>query len=312
MRKLPPLSAIRVFEAAARHEHFTAAADELGMTQAAVSYQIRALEDRVGAKLFERGKGRVKLTDAGRRLLTPLTEAFDRMDAAFAALRAEDESLLSISTTQTFANAWLVWTIGSFQMQHPEMAVRLDTSEKLVDFASAEIDLAIRAGRGDWPGLVAEHLIPIEYTPMCSPAFLAAQEARLGRAIEPADLLAMQLIGKDDDPWWAGWFKKVGIPEPHRQPRPGIRLDSQASEGHAAMAGQGMALLTPFFWRNDLAEGRLVRPFEIVSTFDFSYWLVFPEHRRNNPKIKRFCEWLLPLVRQDLAKVGDVGLRQAA
>ena len=312
MRKLPPLSAIRVFEAAARHEHFTAAADELGMTQAAVSYQIRALEDRVGAKLFERGKGRVKLTDAGRRLLTPLTEAFDRMDAAFAALRAEDESLLSISTTQTFANAWLVWTIGSFQMQHPEMAVRLDTSEKLVDFASAEIDLAIRAGRGDWPGLVAEHLIPIEYTPMCSPAFLATQEARLGRAIEPADLLAMQLIGKDDDPWWAGWFKKVGIPEPHRQPRPGIRLDSQASEGHAAMAGQGMALLTPFFWRNDLAEGRLVRPFEIVSTFDFSYWLVFPEHRRNNPKIKRFCEWLLPLVRQDLAKVGDVGLRQAA
>ena len=312
MRKLPPLSAIRVFEAAARHEHFTAASDELGMTQAAVSYQIRALEDRVGAKLFERGKGRVKLTDAGRRLLTPLTEAFDRMDAAFAALRAEDESLLSISTTQTFANAWLVWTIGSFQMQHPEMAVRLDTSEKLVDFASAEIDLAIRAGRGDWPGLVAEHLIPIEYTPMCSPAFLAAQEARLGRAIEPADLLAMQLIGKDDDPWWAGWFKKVGIPEPHRQPRPGIRLDSQASEGHAAMAGQGMALLTPFFWRNDLAEGRLVRPFEIVSTFDFSYWLVFPEHRRNNPKIKRFCEWLLPLVRQDLAKVGDVGLRQAA
>ena len=114
MRRLPPLSAIRVFEAAARHEHFTAAADELGMTQAAVSYQIRALEERVGVKLFERSKGRVRLTDAGRRLLGPLTDAFDRIDGAFTALRADDENLLSISTTNTFANTWLAWRLGGF------------------------------------------------------------------------------------------------------------------------------------------------------------------------------------------------------
>jgi len=312
MRRLPPLSAIRVFEAAARHEHFTAAADELGMTQAAVSYQIRSLEERLGVTLFERSKGRVRLTDAGRRLLGPLSDAFDRMDAAFAALRAEDESLLTISTTQTFANAWLVWRLGSFQMAHPEVAVRLDTSEKLVDFASDEIDLAIRAGRGSWPGLVAVPLIPIDYTPMCSPAFLKAHEDRLGRALQPADLLSVPLIGKADDPWWADWLRKAGIPEPHQKPRPGIRLDSQASEGHAAMAGQGMALMTPFFWRNDLSEGRLIRPFALTSTFEFSYWLVYPEHRRNTPKIKRFCEWLLPLVRRDQEAVGDVGVRQAA
>ena len=312
MRRLPPLSAIRVFEAAARHEHFTAAADELGMTQAAVSYQIRALEDRVGAKLFERAKGRVRLTDAGRRLLAPLTEAFDRMDAAFAALRAEDEALLTITTTQTFANAWLVWRIGAFQMTHPDMAVRLDTSEKLADFAAGEFDLAIRAGHGRWPGLVAEPLIPIDYTPMCAPDFLAEQEARLGRRLEPADLLASPLIGKADDPWWVDWLRKAGVPEPHARPKPGIRLDSQASEGHTAMAGQGMALMTPFFWRNDLADGRLVRPFDLISTFHFGYWLVYPEHRRNTPKIKRFCEWLLPLVRQDQAAVGNVGLRAKA
>ena len=309
VRRLPPLSAIRVFEAAARREHFTAAADELGMTQAAVSYQIRALEERVGVTLFERSKGRVRLTDAGRRLLGPLSDAFDRMDAAFAALRAEDESLLTISTTQTFANAWLVWRIGSFQLAHPDVAVRLDTSEKLVDFTADEIDVAIRAGRGQWPGLVAEKLIPIEYTPMCSPAFLAAQEERLGRRIVPADLPDMPLIGREDDPWWAEWLRAAAVPEPQQRQRPGIRLDSQSSEGHAAMAGQGMALMTPFFWRNDLGDGRLVRPFALTSTFDFTYWLVYPEHRRNTPKIKRFCEWLLPLVRRDQAAVGDVGLR---
>lgn len=312
MRRLPPLSAIRVFEAAARHEHFTAAAEELGMTQAAVSYQIRALEERVGAKLFERSKGRVRLTDAGRRLLGPLTEAFDRIDAAFAALRAEDESLISISTTQTFANAWLVWRIGAFQMAHPDMAVRLDTSEQLIDFAKGDIDLAIRAGAGSWDGLIAEPLIPIDYTPMCSPAFLDNHERRLGRRIEPGDLLSMPLIGKEDDPWWVDWFRMANIPEPHARPTPGIRLDSQASEGHAAMAGQGMALLTPFFWRNDLSEGRLVRPFDLLSTFRFGYWLVYPEHRRKTPKIKRFREWLLPLVREDQAAVGSVGLRLAA
>ncbi len=317
MRRLPPLSAIRVFEAAARHEHFTAAADELGMTQAAVSYQIRALEERVGVKLFERSKGRVRLTDAGRRLLGPLTDAFDRMDAAFAAMRSEDETLLRISTTQTFANAWLVWRIGAFQVAHPDVAVRIETTATLVDFAGAEIDLGIRAGRGHWPGLVAEPLIPIDYTPMCSPDFLAREEARLGRKLEPADLLDMPLFGSAEDPWWAEWFRTAGVDERPSTTRPGIRLDSQANEGHAAMAGQGMALMTPFFWRNDLADGRLVRPFSIISKnriekADFGYWLVYPEHRRNTPKIKRFCEWLLPLVREDREAVGDVGLREAA
>jgi LysR family glycine cleavage system transcriptional activator len=173
MRKLPPLSAIRVFEAAARHEHFTAAADELGMTQAAVSYQIRALEERVGVKLFERSKGRVRLTETGRRLLAPLTAAFDRMDGAFAALRADDENMLSISTTSTFANTWLAWRIGGFQMDHPELAVRLDANNSLIDFASSDVDVAIRAGMGDWPGLHAQRLFEIDFTPICSPKFLA-------------------------------------------------------------------------------------------------------------------------------------------
>ncbi|MGK6321284.1 transcriptional regulator GcvA [Sphingomonas sp. DT-204] len=288
MRQLPPLSAVRVFEAAARHENFTSAANELGMTQAAVSYQIKLLEERLGVPLFRREKKRVVLTDAGRRAIPQVTRAFDALDAAFSAIRAEDEALLTISTSNTFANTWLAWRLGGFQMAHPEMAVRLLTSDALVDFVADETDVAIRAGRGGWEGLHEEKLLPIDFTPMCSPDFLAKHGGR----IEVRDLLRLPLISPHD-PWWPYWLREAGVDVPDSLPRPGVRLDSQAHEGHAAMAGQGVAMLTPFFWRHDLAEGRLVRLFDQVSTRGYAYWLVFPEHRRNVPKIKRFREWLI-------------------
>jgi LysR family glycine cleavage system transcriptional activator len=312
MRRLPPLSAIRVFEAAARHEHFTAAADELGMTQAAVSYQIRALEDRVGAKLFTRSKGRVRLTDTGRRLLGPLTAAFDRMDAAFAALRAEDENMLSISTTSTFANTWLAWRIGGFQMEHPDLAVRLDASNALIDFATSDFDVAIRAGDGAWPGLHATKLFEIDYTPICSPWFLDEwKKEHGGREMQPADLIDLPQVSSND-PWLHQWLRERGVEIPDRPPRPGIQLDSQTAEGTAAMAGRGIAMLTPFFWRYDLTEGRLVRPFAEVSSRGWGYWLVCPEHRRQAPKIKRFCEWLLPTARADHEAAATAGLHAEA
>lgn len=308
MRKLPPLSAIRVFEAAARHEHFTAAAEELGMTQAAVSYQIRALEERVGVKLFERSKGRVRLTDAGRRLLGPLTDAFDRMDGAFAALRADDENMLSISTTSTFANTWLAWRIGGFQMEHSQLAVRLDANNALIDFASSDVDVAIRAGMGDWPGLHSQRLFEIDYTPICSPRFLAEwRAANGGRMMEPADLIDLPQVSSND-PWLHQWLTDRGVEIPDRPRRPGIQLDSQTAEGTAAMAGRGIAMLTPFFWRYDLTEGRLVRPFKEVSSRGWGYWVVIPEHRRQSPKIKRFCEWLLPTARADHEAAATAGL----
>ncbi len=300
MRRLPPLAAVRVFEAAARHENFTKAAGELGMTQAAVSYQIRLLEERVGLPLFAREKRRVALTDAGRRLAAAAGRAFDTLDAAFAALRAEDEATLTISTSYTFANTWLAWRLGAFQMAHPEMAARMLTDDSLVDFASEDADVGIRTGMGDWPGLSADLLFRINFTPMCSPDFLA----RHGGAIEPGDLLDLPLIGPDDD-WWEVWLREAGVDVPERRSRRGIRLGFQAHEGHAAMAGQGMAILTPFFWRNDLAEGRLVRPFPQISTRGWGYWLVYPEHRRNVPKIKRFRDWLLTEVKRDLEALAE-------
>jgi LysR family glycine cleavage system transcriptional activator len=294
MRRLPPLAAVRVFEAAARHENFTSAAAELGMTQAAVSYQIKLLEERLGAPLFRREKRRVVLTDAGRRAAAPITRAFDAIDSAFATIRAEDAGILNVSTTNTFANTWLAWRLGSFQMAHPEMAVRLLTNDAIADFASDEADVAIRSGLAGWDGLVAEKIVPIDFTPMCSPGFLD----RYG-PFEPKDMMRMPQISPHD-PWWPFWLREAGVDVPEGPPRPGVRLDSQAHEGHAAMAGQGIAMLTPFFWRNDLAEGRLVRLFDQVSTRGYAYWLVYPEARRGVAKIKRFREWLIAELARDL------------
>lgn len=292
MRNLPPLTAVRVFEAAARHENFTSAASELGMTQAAVSYQVKSLEDRLGAPLFVREKGRARLTPLGRQLLPALSQAFDRIEQAFASTRAEDEALLTIATTYTFANTWLAWTLGRFQIAHPDLAVRLNTDDRLADLRTGEADVAIRAGRGDWDGLEQCLLIRSEFTPIASPEMIRRVETDLGRALRPADLTELPLLSPHDE-WWRIWFADAGVTFDSTAKRGGIRLDNQANEGHAAMAGQGIALLTPFLWRQDLRTGRLVQPFEQTSTAGYAYWLVWPPERRNIPKIKRFREWLL-------------------
>lgn len=299
MRHLPPLAAVRVFEAAARHANFTVAAAELGMTQAAVSYQVKLLEERLGVALFRRDKRRVVLTEPGRRAATRLSAALDAIDATFAELRQEDEAVLTVSTSTTFANAWLAWRLGAFQTTHASMAVRMLTGDALTDFAAEPVDCAIRTGLGPWPGLVQEPLLPIAFTPMASPAFLA----RHGGAIAPADLPAVQLIGREDE-WWSIWLRAAGVPLPQRQSRPGVRLDSQANEGHAALAGQGVAMLTPFFWRNDLAKGELVRLSDVVAADGASYWLVYPEHRRHVVKLRRFRDWLMAEVARDRAALG--------
>ena len=301
MRKLPPLTAIRAFEAAARNENFTAAAAELGMTQAAVSYQVKALEERVGAPLFIREKGRARLTPLGHRLLPALSQAFDAIEAAFESNRAEDESLLTITTTVTFANTWLAWCLGAFQIRHPELAVRMSTGNEVVDLRSGDADVAIRGGTGEWEGLEKHLLVHSDYTPMASPGFIAESERTLGRKIEPKDLLDLNLITPEDD-WWVQWFADSNLTTDGTAKRRGVRLDNQANEGHAAMAGLGIALLTPFFWQNDIAEGRLVMLFpELLSTRGWSYWLVYPPERHMVPKIKRFREWLLDEVARSRA-----------
>jgi LysR family glycine cleavage system transcriptional activator len=288
------MAAVRAFEAAARNENFTAAAAELGMTQAAVSYQVKSLEERLGAPLFVREKGRARLTALGARLLPALSSAFDTIETAFASHREEDESLLTVTTTHTFANTWLAWVLGAFQMEHPDLAVRLSTSNEVIDLRSGDADIAIRAGRGEWDGLEKLKLFDVDFTPMASPACMTEANKQFGRSLQPADLLQLPRISQQDS-WWEQWFRDWGVEiDGHPPPRGGLRLDNQANEGHAAMGGQGFALMTPFLWVNDIAEGRLVMPFpDKISLRGWSYWLVFPAERRMAPKIKRFREWLL-------------------
>lgn len=299
MRRLPPLPAIRAFEAAARLENFTAAAAELGLTQAAISYQVKALEQRLGAPLFVRERGRARLTMLGQRLLPVLSQAFDSIEAAFAAHNSEDEGLLVITTTQTFANTWLAWRLGTFQMAHPELAVRLSTGDDIVDLPAGDADVAIRAGRGEWAGLEKHKLFTSNFTPMASPAIIEAQQRRLGRALMPADIVDAHLINPGDL-WWQQWLDDNGVQvDPSAFDRPGVRLDNQANEGNAAMAGQGFALLTPILWTADVAAGRLAMPFpDRLSSRGWGYWLVYPPERRMVPKVKRFREWLLAEMEQ--------------
>ncbi|MGE5721951.1 MAG: transcriptional regulator GcvA [Sphingomonadales bacterium] len=287
MRQLPPLTAVKVFEAAARHENFTRAAAELGMTQAAVSYQIRLLEARLAMPLFTREKRRVKLSDAGRRIAPLISGAFDTLAGAFSELAADKQGVLSISTTQTFATNWLAPRLGSFQVARPEYAVRLKTENHLIDFLSEDTDIGIRSGMGRWPGGRSHFLFQFHSTPMCSPEFLERY-----KLAEPSDLLHVPQLSAGDA-WWRRWFERAGIAAPAEPEGAGIWFDSQVIEGNAALAGHGAAMLTPIFWRRELASGRLVPPFPIISLDGFAYWLVYPEHKRNQPKVRAFRDWLL-------------------
>ena len=287
MRRVPPLAAVRVFEAAARHENFTQAAAELGMTQAAVSYQIRLLEERLGMPLFVRSKRRVTLSDAGRRVAPIISSAFDSLSDAFEGLVEEDRGVLGISAVQTFAATWLAPRLGAFQIAQPELAVRLSTDNRLVDFASDDVDVAVRIGRGPWPGLRQDFLFRSHVTPICSPAFRDRQ--RLDR---PEQLLDLPLLSPEDS-WWRAWLEQAGVAAPRGIRRGGIQLDNQVMEANAVMAGHGIAMMSPLFWRAELQAGRLVQPFATLLLPGTSHWLVYPEHKRNQPKIRAFRDWLL-------------------
>jgi LysR family glycine cleavage system transcriptional activator len=292
MTNLPPLSAIRAFEAAARHQSFTRAAEELGMTQAAVSYQIRLLEDRVGGPLFVRGPRGVVLSETGRRVAPAVTDAFAQLRSAFAELDEADEGVLAISALATFATNWLVPRIGAFQLAHPKLAVKLEASNALVDFTRAEVDVGIRSGNGKWPGLAAHALFGADFTPMLSPRLLE----QAGPLQSPADLLRLPLIDPTDQ-WWIEWFETAGVSAPDLSNRVELRVENQQLAGRAALAGQGVAILMPAFFAEELASGLLVQPFPIMRRSpEVHYWVVYLEARRRSPKIRAFRDWILEAV----------------
>ncbi|NBN79964.1 LysR family transcriptional regulator [Microvirga tunisiensis] len=288
MSDLPPLAALRVFDAAARLGNFTRAAEELGMTQAAVSYQIRLLEERSGGPLFRRAARHVELTDLGRQLAPAVHEAFDLIRDAFAGVRAQAEGALTISCVATFATQWLARHLGAFQLLQPRLAVRVETSGQLVDFARDTVDISIRSGKGQWPGLTAHLLLPARFTPMLHPDLAAS----IGGVREPADLLKLKIIDPSD-PWWPQWFAMAGVTCTDLDSRTQTRLGAQILEANAAAAGQGVAILTPWFYRDEIERGRLYQPFALTCDDGSGYWLCYPPARRNSPKIRAFRQWIL-------------------
>lgn len=290
---LPPLAAIRAFEAAARHGSFTHAAAELGMTQAAVSYQIRVLEDRVQLPLFRRNARGVTLTADGARLAERASEALELLRQAFAEARRSSDETLVISSLTTFAAHVLAPRLGQFQINHPWITTRVEVDQRLVDLQAGEASVAIRYGLGKWPGLQADFLVRTAFTPMIGRAFAD----RHGLPERPEDLQRLPLVDPDDN-GWAPWFAAAGLAVPPsatgaRSPM----LSTEILSLQAVLAGQGAGLLTPFYFRDMVARGDLIQPFDIAVEDRGSIWLCYPERRRNAPAIRAFRDWLLAEMR---------------
>ena len=294
-----PLSAIRVFEAAARHLSFTRAAQELGMTQAAVSWQVKALEQRLGQSLFRRLPREVALTPAGERLARAASDAIAGLRTAVADITQSGEGILTVSTLQTLATHWLAHRLGGFQLAHPKLAVRLDTDNRVVDLLRDDADVAIRSLRNPPDAdssLESVFLFPGAQTVLLSPPAQAA----LGPSPKPEDLLGVTRVGAETE--WAEWFANAGVRPPGdaSPAAPLLAADTQSLEVAAAMASGAAALGSPVMFAREIAEGRLSQPFDIHIRGG-GYWLVYPKDRRRARKIAAFREWLSGQVEADPA-----------
>jgi LysR family glycine cleavage system transcriptional activator len=289
-RRLPPLNALRAFEAAARHLSFTRAAMELNVTQAAISHQIRTLEEHFGLPLFRRLNRALLLTEEGQTLFPAVRDALDGLAEGSARLRArESAGTLTVSTLPSFAVKWLVPRMSHFQDRHPGIDLRISAKEYLVDFARDGIDVAIRFGAGSWPGVHAEWLADEALTPVCSPALLPGLQ-------HPGDLAHATLLHEDmlplrGFPTWETWLAAVGVEgvDPLRGPR--------FSHTHlmlqAAMDGRGVAMGLMLITADDLAAGRLVEPFTFRLASGFGYYLIYPPATAERPKTRAFSEWVM-------------------
>lgn len=267
------------------------------MTQAAVSYQVKLLEERLGVPLFQRSGRGIVLTDMGRRIAPQVTSAFDTLGDAFASVRAENESVLTITAARTLATNWLAGRLGSFQLAHPDLAVRLDVSDMLTDFASGEFDIGIRGTNGPAPGLTSHFLMRMPVVPLANPAFLA----KYPPVTRPEDVLSLPRISPGDD-WWDLWFGSAMPDAVEAKDHPAVRFDSQILDGNAAIAGHGVAILSPPMWLPAIAAGQLVPVSPHIAFYRNAFWMVYPETKRNLAKVRAFRDWLIADVH---AAMGD-------
>lgn len=292
---LPPLNALRAFETTARTMTLAAAAEELNVTPSAISHQIRALEDALGVPLFHRVNRRLILTREGQLLLPGLSDAFRRMAAAVSALEANKlQGVLTVSTLETLAMHWFMPRLPSFQSAHPEIEVRISTTTRMVDLEHDDIDLAIRHGRGTWPGLSSDFLFALETIPVCSPT-LATASAPLD---SPADLARHILLHTDACPdEWPDWLASAG--QPGLKPLRSLIFEKTNFALAAAMKGIGLAIADRHIVAEDIDTGRLIAPFPHALNRDTGYYLVYPTGRADHPKIRMFRDWLLSVAQDD-------------
>ncbi len=295
--ELPPLGSLRCFESAARHSSFALAARELAVTPAAISQQVRKLEDFFETRLFLRGPHTVQLTPAGTAYAESVREALGQIRHATGHLLRSRRRELNLATTPAFASRWLVPRLIHFQRRWPEIEIRLSTSNTLLDLAGQQIDLAIRYGGGNWPGLYARHLISTLLFPVCSPSYLAEHGPLPG----PEALTGQRLLHLEHDEWPA-WLAMAGIsplPEAGGAYYPDAGLLTQA-----ALEGQGIALGQSVLVNHDLRAGRLVRLFGLALPGQYSYYLAWPRHLRPSAHAIAFMDWLQAL--PDLTEAGGV------
>ncbi|MEM7569887.1 MAG: transcriptional regulator GcvA [Pseudomonadota bacterium] len=292
-RALLPLNALRVFDAAARHLSFKLAADELAVTPAAVSQQIRSLEDYLGVVLFKRQARALSLTEEARQSLPALRAGFERFEEAVKTLQAGQASdILTVSVSPSFASKWLLPRIDDFYQDRPTMEVRIQASDDLVNFAEENVDLAIRFGSGHYDQLRAEKLLDEHVLPVCAPALMDGEAALQS----PQDLASHTLIhdsSQDADPAapsWAMWLKAAGAA--NLKPGRSLHFDLETLALDAALAGKGVALARRVLAANDLASGRLVAPFAGEMAVSFAYYMVAPEPQWRQRKIAEFVTWL--------------------
>ena len=290
MRNIPPLNALRAFEAAARHESVQNAALELNVTPSAVSHQLKALEGYMGVVMFHRFNRRIVLTEAGQDYLQSVGSVFDRIEGATRHIidgRVSD--LLTVHCKPSFAPAWLVPRIEAFRRLHPEIELRIHATPEPPDFFRSDTDVEIRQGEGDWPGLVSVKIVDERISPLMSPSL----RATLPDELEPEHIQRAPLIHSERAPiGWHEWFRKFGVTLGTRLP--GLRFDRGYLSIQAAEMGLGVALESLVYAERELRAGTLVEvPFPQPPNTDFgAHILVFPEVYREIPKIKMFSEWI--------------------
>ncbi len=286
--RLPPMNTLRAFEAAARHLSFTQAAEELHVTQAAVSHQIRTLEEALGVRLFRRLNRAIRLTEEGQQFVSEVRKALSHLATAMEKLAAPDAGgPLTVSVLPSFAAKWLVPRLGRFRERHPEIDVRVSPSIQLTDFQRDDVDLGVRYGKGRYEGLHSVRLMTEDIFPVCSPALLSGARALR----EPADLRHHTLLHDDGYVDWAMWLLVAGVED--ISPTQGPYFTDSALVIQAAVEGQGVALARGALAAGDLAAGRLIKPFDIAIPTEYAYYVVCPKATAQHPKIAAFRDWLL-------------------